>query len=81
MALKSSLKTPLHGWQNVTPGSIGLVRSSGEDGCLELSICSSEVKFMVEEVVKILGFEQGHRVKVKPEIKQPRFCFPSFFSK
>ncbi|XP_057520201.1 E3 ubiquitin-protein ligase KEG [Amaranthus tricolor] len=70
---KRSVTTPKYGWQGAEQKSVGFVQSIVDKDHLIISFCTGEAHVMVNEVVKVIPLDRGQHVKLKEDVKEPRF--------
>ncbi|KDP40550.1 hypothetical protein JCGZ_24549 [Jatropha curcas] len=70
---KRSVTTPTYGWQGAKHKSIGFVQSVVDKDNLIVSFCTGEARVLASEVVKVIPLDRGQHVKLKPDVKEPRF--------
>lgn len=79
---KRSIVTPNYGWQGARHKSVGFVQNVLDKDNLIVSFCSGEgreaqvcreAQVLVDEVVKVIPLDRGQHVKLKPDVKEPRF--------
>lgn len=73
---KRSIVTPTYGWQGARHKSVGFVQNVLDKDNLIVSFCSGEgreAQVLVDEVVKVIPLDRGQHVKLKPDVKEPRF--------
>ncbi|PHU09809.1 E3 ubiquitin-protein ligase KEG [Capsicum chinense] len=73
---KRSIVTPTYGWQGARHKSVGFVQNVLDKDNLIVSFCSvegREAQVLVDEVVKVIPLDRGQHVKLKPDVKEPRF--------
>lgn len=73
---KGRIVTPSYGWQGARHKSIGFVQNVLDKDNLIVSFCSvegREAQVLVDEVVKVIPLDRGQHVKLKPDVKEPRF--------
>ncbi|KAK6933989.1 Zinc finger, RING-type, eukaryotic [Dillenia turbinata] len=70
---KRSVKTPTHGWQGANYKSVGFVQSVLDKDNLAVSFCSGEARVLANEVIKMIPLDRGQHVRLKPDVKEPRF--------
>ncbi|GBG60914.1 hypothetical protein CBR_g16035 [Chara braunii] len=64
----------LYDWGEVMPRSVGLVLSVDKEASeLIVTFCGHEMQVSPKDVRKIVPFERGQHVRVKAEVKQPRY--------
>lgn len=81
---KRSIVTPTYGWQGARHKSVGFVQNVLDKDNLVVSFCSGEAQVLVDEVVKVIPLDRGQHVKLKQDVKEPRFdltknCYPAVF--
>ncbi|CBI35107.3 hypothetical protein VitviT2T_020215 [Vitis vinifera] len=70
---KRSISTPSYGWQGAKHKSVGFVQSVPDRDNLIVAFCSGEARVLANEVIKVIPLDRGQHVKLKPDIKEPRF--------
>lgn len=79
---KRSIVTPTYGWQGARHKSVGFVQNVLDRDNLIVSFCSGEgreaqvcreAQVLVDEVVKVIPLDRGQHVKLKADVKEPRF--------
>nr|GMC84601.1 E3 ubiquitin-protein ligase KEG [Ipomoea batatas] len=73
---KRCVTTPSFGWQGAKHKSVGFVQNVLDKDNLIVSFCSGEGKearVLTDEVVKVIPLDRGHHVRLKPDVKEPRF--------
>ncbi|KAH9686311.1 E3 ubiquitin-protein ligase KEG [Citrus sinensis] len=70
---KRRVTTPTYGWQGAKHKSVGFVQSVLDKDNLIVSFCSGEVRVLASEVLKLIPLDRGQHVKLKPDVKEPRF--------
>lgn len=70
---KRGMKNPTYGWQGATCGSVGFVQSIPENGSLTVSFCTGVAHVLANEVVKVIPFDSGQLVQLKPDVIEPRY--------
>ncbi|EPS65316.1 hypothetical protein M569_09458, partial [Genlisea aurea] len=70
---KRSVKEPTYGWQGATHKSVGFVQRVPDNNNLVVSFCSGEAKVLSKDVVKVIPLDRGQHVKLKSDVKEPRF--------
>jgi E3 ubiquitin-protein ligase KEG len=70
---KRSVTIPTFGWQGAKQTSIGFVQSVPDKENLIVSFCSGEARVLANEVIKVIQLDRGQHVKLKPDVKEPRF--------
>lgn len=75
---KRRITTPTHGWQGVEHKSVGFVQTVVDRDNLIVSFCSGEARVLANEVVKVIPLDRGQHVKLKADVKEPRFG-PAYF--
>ncbi|GAB2299458.1 hypothetical protein Dimus_033526 [Dionaea muscipula] len=71
--LKRTVATPKYGWQGATHNSVGFVQSIPDKDHLVGSFCIGEVRLMVDEVIKVIALDRGHHVRLRKDVREPRF--------
>lgn len=71
---KRGMKNPTYGWQGATCGSVGFVQSIPENGSLTVSFCTGVAHVLANEVVKVIPFDSGQLVQLKPDVIEPRYA-------
>lgn len=68
---------PAYGWQGATRKSVGFVQSVLDNDNVIVSFCSGEgrveARLLVNELIKVLPLDPGQRVKLKSDVKEPRY--------
>lgn len=70
---KRRVTTPTYGWQGAKHKSVGFVQSVLDKDNLIVSFCSGEARVLASEVLKLIPLDRGQHVKLKPDVKEPRF--------
>ncbi|MBA0725523.1 hypothetical protein Golax_022108 [Gossypium laxum] len=70
---RRSVTTPTYGWQDATHKSVGFVQNVVDRDNLIVSFCSGEAHVLVNEVVKVIPLDRGQHVKLREDVKEPRF--------
>ncbi|GLT45995.1 hypothetical protein SLA2020_197870 [Shorea laevis] len=70
---KRRITTPTHGWQGAEHKSVGFVQTVVDRDNLIVSFCSGEARVLANEVVKVIPLDRGQHVKLKADVKEPRF--------
>ncbi|KAJ0693317.1 putative non-specific serine/threonine protein kinase [Helianthus annuus] len=73
---KSTVATPIYGWQGATQTSVGFVQSVPDTDNLFVSFCSGEereARVLANEVMKVIPLDCGQHVQLKPDVREPRF--------
>ncbi|XP_057978784.1 E3 ubiquitin-protein ligase KEG [Malania oleifera] len=70
---KRSITAPTYGWQGAKHKSVGFVQSVPDKDNLIVSFCSGEAHVLVDEVIKVIPLDRGQHVRLKPDVKEPRF--------
>ncbi|KAK3025650.1 hypothetical protein RJ639_040636 [Escallonia herrerae] len=72
--VKASVSSPKYGWEDISRNSIGVIHSLEEDGDMGIAFCFRSKPFScsVTDVEKVLPFEVGQEIHVKPSVNQPR---------
>ncbi|KAJ6302793.1 hypothetical protein OIU77_016813 [Salix suchowensis] len=71
---KRGMKNPTYGWQGATPGNVGFVQCISENGSLTVSFCTGVAHVLANEVVKVIPFDRGQLVQLKPDVIEPRYA-------
>ena len=79
--IKEDLVEPKHGWKSLRPGSIGVVQglvyeNEHEERGVLIGFCGEQEQWLglPDELERVQEpFRIGHQVRVKEEVKQPRF--------
>ncbi|XP_011024982.1 PREDICTED: E3 ubiquitin-protein ligase KEG-like [Populus euphratica] len=71
---KRGMKNPTYGWQGATCGSVGFVQNIPENGSLTVSFCTGVAHVLSNEVVKVIPFDSGQLVQLKPDVIEPRYA-------
>ncbi|EOY19728.1 Kinases,ubiquitin-protein ligases isoform 1 [Theobroma cacao] len=67
------ITTPTYGWQGARHKSVGFVQNVVDRDNLIVSFCSGEARVLVNEVVKVIPLDRGQHVKLREDVKEPRF--------
>ncbi|THU47380.1 hypothetical protein C4D60_Mb09t14880 [Musa balbisiana] len=70
---KRSVENPTYGWQGANHKSIGFVQTVLNSDSLVVSFCTGEAHVLTNEVIKVIPLDRGQHVKLKPDVKEPRF--------
>ncbi|KAK4746227.1 hypothetical protein SAY87_012539 [Trapa incisa] len=75
---KRSVMEPAYGWQGANHKSVGFVQDVGAGDIITVSFCSEEprpggARVMANEVVKVIPLDRGQHVKLRGDVKEPRF--------
>ncbi|KAG2334172.1 hypothetical protein Bca52824_005352 [Brassica carinata] len=70
---KRGITTPLHGWQGAKPKSVGFVQTILEKEDMIVAFCSGEARVLASEVVKLIPLDRGQHVRLRNDVKEPRF--------
>ncbi|XP_074569052.1 E3 ubiquitin-protein ligase KEG [Curcuma longa] len=73
---KRSVENPTYGWQGANHKSIGFVQTVPNNENLIVSFCTAEgreARVLANEVVKVIPLDRGQHVKMKSDVKKPRF--------
>ncbi|KAI4382953.1 hypothetical protein MLD38_008842 [Melastoma candidum] len=70
---KRTVVTPTHGWQGASHKSVGFVQNVQDKDNLTVSFCSGEARVLASEVIKVVPLDRGQHVRLKAEVKEPRF--------
>ncbi|VVA96998.1 unnamed protein product [Arabis nemorensis] len=70
---KRGITAPLHGWQNAKPKSVGFVQTILENEDMIVAFCSGEARVLANEVVKLIPLDRGQHVRLRTDVKEPRF--------
>ncbi|KAL9239925.1 hypothetical protein vseg_014196 [Gypsophila vaccaria] len=70
---KRSITNPTYGWQGAKHRSVGFIQSIPDKDHLIISFCTGEARVLVNEVTKVIRLDRGHHVKLKQDVKEPRF--------
>ncbi|CAI0461893.1 unnamed protein product [Linum tenue] len=70
---KRSLTTPANGWQGAKHKSVGFVQTVVDKENLVVSFCTGESHVLANEVWKVIPLDRGQHVKLKTDVKEPRF--------
>ncbi|XP_013625508.1 E3 ubiquitin-protein ligase KEG isoform X2 [Brassica napus] len=70
---KRRITTPLHGWQGAKPKSVGFVQTILEKEDMIVAFCSGEAHVLASEVVKLIPLDRGQHVRLRKDVKEPRF--------
>ncbi|KAF3549576.1 hypothetical protein DY000_02000535 [Brassica cretica] len=70
---KRGITTPLHGWQGAKPKSVGFVQTILEKEDMIVAFCSGEARVLASEVVKLIPLDRGQHVRLRKDVKEPRF--------
>ncbi|CAD5331582.1 unnamed protein product [Arabidopsis thaliana] len=70
---KRGITTPLHGWQGAKPKSVGFVQTILEKEDMIIAFCSGEARVLANEVVKLIPLDRGQHVRLRADVKEPRF--------
>ncbi|KAI5068319.1 hypothetical protein GOP47_0016664 [Adiantum capillus-veneris] len=70
---KRSMKVPKFGWQGANRKNVGFVQSVVDKDCLIVSFCSGEARVSVEDVVKVVPLDRGQHVRLKADVKEPKY--------
>lgn len=78
---RRSVKSPVHGWQGARHRSVGFVQTVLDKDNLKVAFCTGEVHVLTNEVVKVIPLDRGQHVKLKADVKEPRWAFIFLTSK
>ncbi|TYH75458.1 hypothetical protein ES332_D04G020400v1 [Gossypium tomentosum] len=69
------ITTPTYGWQGARHKSVGFVQNVVDRDNLIVSFCSGDgnARVLVNEVVKVIPLDRGQHVKLRADVKEPRF--------
>ncbi|KAG4150634.1 hypothetical protein ERO13_D04G016100v2 [Gossypium hirsutum] len=69
------ITTPTYGWQGARHKSVGFVQNVVDRDNLIVSFCSGDgnAHVLVNEVVKVIPLDRGQHVKLRADVKEPRF--------
>ncbi|XVF41093.1 hypothetical protein PTKIN_Ptkin01aG0252400 [Pterospermum kingtungense] len=67
------ITTPTYGWQGARNKSVGFVQNVVDRDNLIVSFCTGEARILVNEAVKVIPLDRGHHVKLREDVKEPRF--------
>ena len=67
------ITAPTYGWQGARHKSVGFVQNVVDRDNLIVSFCSGEARVLVNEVVKVIPLDRGQHVKLREDVKEPRF--------
>ncbi|KAJ8774243.1 hypothetical protein K2173_009674 [Erythroxylum novogranatense] len=70
---KRTVTSPTHGWQGAKHKSVGFVQSVVDKDNLIVSFCTGEARVLANEVLKLIPLDRGQHVKLKSDVKEPRF--------
>ncbi|KAF8080134.1 hypothetical protein N665_0973s0014 [Sinapis alba] len=70
---KRDITTPVHGWQGAKPKSVGFVQNIPEQEEMIVAFCSGEARVLANEVVKLIPLDRGQHVRLRKDVKEPRF--------
>ncbi|KAJ8427692.1 hypothetical protein Cgig2_003603 [Carnegiea gigantea] len=70
---RRSVTTPTYGWQGAKHKSVGFVQSIPDKDHLVISFCTGEARVLANEVIKVIPLDRGQHVKLKRDVKEPRF--------
>ncbi|KAH9615035.1 hypothetical protein KSS87_008312 [Heliosperma pusillum] len=70
---RRSVTTPTYGWQGARHRSVGFIQSIPDKDHLIISFCTGEARVLVSEVIKVIPLDRGQHVKLKDDVKEPRF--------
>lgn len=70
---RRSVTAPTFGWQGAKHRSVGFVQSIPDKDHLIISFCTGEARVLVNEVIKVIPLDRGQHVKLKQDVKEPRF--------
>ncbi|CAL5428157.1 unnamed protein product [Camellia sinensis] len=71
---RRTVACPTYGWQGVKHGSIGFVQRVLDSDNLVVSFLSGVAHVLPNEVIKVIPLDRGQLVRLKPDIKQPRYA-------
>ncbi|XP_039051688.1 E3 ubiquitin-protein ligase KEG-like isoform X1 [Hibiscus syriacus] len=64
---------PTYGWQGARDKSVGFVQNVVDRDNLIVSFCEGSARILVKEVVKVIPLDRGQHVKLRADVKEPRF--------
>ncbi|KAK8631230.1 hypothetical protein V6N13_079987 [Hibiscus sabdariffa] len=67
------ITAPTYGWQGARHKSVGFVQNVVDRDNLSVSFCTGEARVLVNEVVKVIPLDRGQHVKLRADVKEPRF--------
>ncbi|KAE8714739.1 E3 ubiquitin-protein ligase KEG [Hibiscus syriacus] len=67
------ITAPTYGWQGARDKSVGFVQNVVDRDNLIVSFCSGDARVLVNEVVKVIPLDRGQHVKLRADVKEPRF--------
>ncbi|XP_038995389.1 E3 ubiquitin-protein ligase KEG-like [Hibiscus syriacus] len=67
------ITAPTYGWQGARHKSVGFVQNVVDRENLIVSFCTGEVRVLVNEVAKVIPLDRGQHVKLREDVKEPRF--------
>ncbi|XAR63544.1 Non-specific serine/threonine protein kinase [Bertholletia excelsa] len=70
---RRSITTPTYGWQGAKHKSVGFVQSVADRDNLIVSFCTGEARVLTSEVIKVIPLDRGQHVRLRPDVKEPRF--------
>lgn len=70
---KRTVKAPKYGWQAAKPTSVGFVQNVPDKDHLIVSFCTGEAHVLTEEVVKVIPLDRGQHVRLKADVKEPKY--------
>ncbi|KNA22776.1 hypothetical protein SOVF_031290 [Spinacia oleracea] len=70
---RRSVTAPKYGWQGAKQKSVGFVQSIPDKDHLIISFCTGEARVLMNEVIKVIPLDRGQHVKLKQDVKEPRF--------
>ncbi|CAN1316141.1 E3 ubiquitin-protein ligase KEG [Linum perenne] len=70
---RRSLTTPANGWQAAKHKSVGFVQTVVDKDNLVVSFCTGEAHVLASEVWKVIPLDRGQHVRLKSDVKEPRF--------
>ncbi|KAJ7547407.1 hypothetical protein O6H91_08G084400 [Diphasiastrum complanatum] len=70
---KRNIQMPKYGWQGAKPRSVGFVHAVHDIDHIVISFCSGEARVLAEEIVKVIPLDRGQHVRLKADVKAPRF--------
>ncbi|KAL8154400.1 hypothetical protein V2J09_012160 [Rumex salicifolius] len=71
---RKSISNPTYGWQGAKHKSVGFVQSIPDKEHLVVSFCTGEARVLVNEIIKVIPLDRGQHVRLKKDVKEPRFA-------
>ncbi|XP_057479281.1 E3 ubiquitin-protein ligase KEG-like [Actinidia eriantha] len=71
---RRNVSSPEYRWQGAKHGRVGFVQRVLDSDNIVVSFCTGVAHVLASEVIKVIPMDRGQRVRLKSDVKEPRYA-------